>query len=75
MKKLIAASVMATVLAGSTALAFGPPATQPIKPIEGPNPRYAALPPIKGTEGPDIRLTGDRHPSLIGESPEGPDVR
>jgi hypothetical protein len=75
MKMLFAASAMATLLAASAALAFEPSSTQPSKPIEGPNTRYAALQPIKGTEGPDIRLTGDRHPSLIGESPEGPDVR
>jgi hypothetical protein len=75
MKKLFAASVMATLLVASTVLAFELPTTQPIKPIEGPNTRYAALQPIKGTEGPDIRLTGVRHFSFTGEIPEGPDVR
>ena len=59
MKKLIVASVIATVLAASTALAFEVPSTQP----------------IRGTEGPDIRLTGVRHPSLLVEGPEGPDIR
>ncbi len=75
MKELFAASVFATVLAVSTAFAFEVPATQPIKPIEGPNTRYAAFQPIKGIEGPDIRLTVVQHPSLRVEGPEGPDVR
>ena len=75
MRKLFAASVIATVFAASTAFAFEVPATQPIKPIEGPNTRYAALQPIKGIEGPDIRLTGHQQSTLPVESPEGPDVR
>ena len=59
MKKLFAASVFATVLAASTAFAFEVPTTQPIKPIEGSNTRYAAFQPIKGLEGPgDLRGGG-----------------
>ena len=59
MKKLFAASVVATVLAASTALAFEPSYMQP----------------IRGTEGPDIRLVVVQHPSLPVDGPEGPDVR
>jgi hypothetical protein len=60
MKKLFAASVFATVLAASTAFAFELP---------------SAPQPIKGIEGPDIRLAEVQHPSLPVEGPEGPDVR
>jgi len=59
MKKLFAASVFAIVLAASTAFAFEVRAPQP----------------VKGTEGPDIRLAGDHQSTLPVEGPEGPDVR
>jgi hypothetical protein len=60
MKKLFAAAVIATVLAASTALAFELPS--------GPQP-------IRGIEGPDIRLTDVQQPAMHVEDPEGPDVR
>lgn len=60
MKKLFAAGLVATVLAASTALAFELPSTPQ---------------PIRGTEGPDIRMTEVQHPSMHVEGPEGPDVR
>ena len=72
MKKLVTASVFATVLAASTAFAFEVPTSQPIKPIEGPNTRYAAFQPIQGIEGPDLRLTADRHSTQPVEGPERP---
>ena len=60
MKHLFAASVIAAVLAASAALAFESPATQP----------------IRGTEGPDVRLADDQHPTQpVKQEPEGPDVR
>lgn len=59
MKRLFAASVSATVLAASTALAFQLPSSQPIKGIEGPDVRLTqndqSRQPVKGIEGPDVR--------------------
>ena len=59
MKNLFAASVFATVLAASTALAFELPSTQPIRGTEGPDTRltmsHRATQPITGIEGPDVR--------------------
>lgn len=59
MRKLLVASVIASVLAASTAFAFESPSSQPIKGTEGPGIRYTdegrPAPPVKGTEGPDIR--------------------
>ena len=59
MKKLFVASVIASVLAASTAFALELPSSQPIKGTEGPDIRYTddarPAPPVKGTEGPDIR--------------------
>ncbi len=59
MKKVFAASVIATVLATSTAFAFEVPDTQPIKPIEGPG----------------IRLMGQHHPTQPVIGIEGPTIR
>lgn len=59
MKKLFAASAIATVLAASTAFAFELPSTQP----------------IRGTEGPDIRLTQDDQSTQPVRGIEGPDIR
>ena len=59
MRKLFVASVIASVLAASTAFAFELPATQPIRGTEGPDVRLTqddqAPQPIKGVDGPDIR--------------------
>ncbi|HSC70318.1 MAG TPA: hypothetical protein VLH58_03145 [Candidatus Methylomirabilis sp.] len=59
MRKLFVASVIATVLAASTAMAFELPATQPVRGTEGPDVRLTqsdqATQPIKGVEGPDNR--------------------
>ena len=59
MRKLFVASVIASVLAASTAFAFEQPATQPIRETEGPDVRLTqddqAPQPIKGVDGPDIR--------------------
>jgi hypothetical protein len=59
MRKLFVASVIATVLAASTAFALELPATQPIRGTEGPDVRLTqddqATQPIKGVDGPDIR--------------------
>lgn len=59
MKKLLVASVIASVFAASTAFAFERPSSQPVKGTEGPDIRYTddtrPAPPVKGTEGPDIR--------------------
>ncbi len=74
MKKLFAASVFASLLAASSASAFGVSATQPIK-SNGPDTLYAAVQPTKGTEGPDIRQTDDRQSSQPVKGTEGPDVR
>ncbi len=60
MKKLFAAGVMATVLAASTALAFELP---------------SAPQPIRGTEGPDVRLTVSHRATQSITGIEGPDVR
>ena len=60
MKKLFAASVFATVLAASTAFAFELP---------------SAPQPIRGTEGPDIRLTQDDQSTQPIRGSEGPDIR
>lgn len=59
MKKLVFAGVIATVLAASTALAFELPSTQP----------------IKGTEGPDVRLTESHRPTQPVKGIEGPGIR
>jgi hypothetical protein len=59
MKKLLVASVIASVLAASTAFAVELPSSQPIKGTEGPGIRYGdssrPAPPVRGTEGPDVR--------------------
>jgi hypothetical protein len=59
MKKLLVAGLVATVLAASTAFAFALPATQP----------------IRGTEGPDVRLTQDDHSTQPVKGVERPDTR
>ncbi len=59
MRKFFAFGVIAIVLAASTALAFELPATQP----------------IRGTEGPDIRLTQDDQSTQPIRGAEGPDIR
>ncbi len=59
MKKLFVASLIATLLAASTAFAFDPPSTQP----------------VRGTEGPEIRLTDDQQSPQPVREPEGPDIR
>lgn len=79
MKKVFAASVIATVLATSTAFAFEVPDTQPIKPIEGPGIRLTddehSTRPMKGIESPDIHLTGQHHPTQPVRGVEGPTIR
>ncbi len=60
MKKLFAAGVIATVLAASTALAFELPS----------DPQ-----PIRGTEGPDVRLTQDDQSTQPIKGVEGPGIR
>ena len=59
MKKVFAATLIATLIAASTALAFELPSTQPIRGTEGPDIRLTqddqSTQPIMGTEGPDIR--------------------
>jgi len=59
MKKVFAATLIATLIAASTALAFELPSTQPIRGTEGPDIRLTqddqSTQPIRGTEGPDIR--------------------
>ncbi len=59
MKKVFAATLIATLLAASTALAFELPSTQPIRGTEAPDIRLTqddqSTQPIKGTEGPGIR--------------------
>jgi hypothetical protein len=60
MKKLIAAAVISSVLAASTALAFELPSTPQ---------------PIRGTEGPDIRLTQTDQPTQPIKGVEGPGIR
>ena len=59
MKKVFAATLIATLLAASTALAFELSSTQPIRGTEGPDTRLTqddqSTQPIMGTEGPDIR--------------------
>jgi len=59
MKKVFAATLIATLIAASTALAFELPSTQP----------------IRGTEGPDIRLTQDDQSTQPIRGSEGPDIR
>jgi hypothetical protein len=59
MKKLFAASVIAAVLAASAAFAFELPSSQP----------------VKGTEGPDVRLTQNDQSTQTVKGIEGPDVR
>jgi hypothetical protein len=58
MKKLLATGLMAVLFAASTAFAFDVPSTQP----------------IKGTEGPDVRVETERPGQPI-KGTEGPDVR
>jgi hypothetical protein len=60
MKKLLAAGVIATVLAASTAFAFELPSTPQ---------------PIRGTEGPDVRLTQSGQPTVPIKGVEGPGTR
>ncbi len=60
MKKLFAAGLIATVLAASTAFAFELPS--------GPQP-------IRGTEGPDVRLTQNDQPTQPIKGVEGPGIR
>lgn len=59
MKKVFATTLIATLLAASTALAFELPSTQPIRGTEGPDARLTqddqSTQPIRGLEGPDIR--------------------
>lgn len=59
MKKVFTATLIATLLAASTGLAFELPSTQPIRGTEGPDARLTednqSTQPIWGTEGPDIR--------------------
>lgn len=59
MRKAFAATLIATLLAASAALAFELPPTQPIRGTEGPDIRLTqddqSTQPIKGTEGPGIR--------------------
>ena len=59
MKTLLAVGVIATVLAASTAFAVETPSSQS----------------IKGTEGPDVRLTQAGHSMQTVKGTEGPDVR
>jgi hypothetical protein len=59
MKKLFAATVITTVLAASMAFAFELPSRQP----------------VKGTEGPDVRLIQNNHSTQPDKGVEGPDVR
>ena len=60
MKKMFAASVLVAVLTASTVFAAEQPSTTQ---------------PVKGTEGPDIRLTQDDESSQPVRGIEGPDVR
>ena len=59
MKKLFVGSVLAAVLAASTAFAFELRSSQPVKGTEGPDVRLAqsgqATQTVKGIEGPDVR--------------------
>ncbi len=75
MKKLLAAGVIATVLAASTAFAYDG-TNQPVRGTEGPDIRRSqddqSTQPVKGTEGPDIRLAGRQHST---RPAVGPDVR
>jgi hypothetical protein len=60
MKKLLSVCVVATVLAASSAFAFPLTDHQP----------------VKGIEGPDVRLTDDEQSGQpVKQEPEGPDVR
>ena len=59
MKGLFVANVVAAVLAASTAVALELPATQP----------------IRGTEGPDVRLTQNGQPMQPIKGIEGPGIR
>ena len=60
MRKLLAAGVIAIVLAASTAFAFELP---------------SAPQPIRGTEGPDMRLTQGDQPTVPIKGVEGPGIR
>jgi hypothetical protein len=79
MKKLFVASLIATMLAASTAFAFEARASQPVKGTEGPDIRLTAdrqsTQPVKGTEGPDIRRADDRQSTQPVKGTEGPDIR
>jgi len=59
MKKVFAATLIATLLAASTAFAFELPSSQPIRATEGPDARLTqddqSTQPIKGIEGPNTR--------------------
>ncbi len=77
MKKLFAATVLATVFAASSAFALDVLASpQPIKGTEGPDISFR-LPdtpqPSKGTEGPDVQFKTEKQGSI--SEPEGPDVQ
>ncbi len=74
MKKYLAASVLATVLAASSTLAFSAPATQPTEAL-GPQTWYADSQPVRGTEGPDIRLADNQQSGQPVKGTEGPDIR
>ena len=59
MKKLFAGSLIATLLAVSTAFAAERPSSPPVKGTEGPDTRVTqsaqSTQPVKGIEGPGIR--------------------
>lgn len=59
MKKVFVATLIATLLAASTAFAFELPSSQPIRGTEGPDVRLRqadqSTQPIMGSEGPDVR--------------------
>jgi hypothetical protein len=59
MKKLLSVCVVATVLAASSAFAFQLPDQQP----------------VRGIEGPDVRLSTDHQSAQPSMGTEGPDVR
>jgi hypothetical protein len=59
MKKLLATCIIATVLAASAAVALERPATQP----------------VRGTEGPDVRLFQNDQATQPIKGVEGPGIR
>ena len=59
MKKLFAGTVLATVLTASAAVALERPATQP----------------VRGTEGPDVRLSQSDQSTQPIKGVEGPGIR